>query len=266
MTGLEPYEVYALRYATMQKRSSRDSFMFDEHETNWPIDYFVFAVVGKKRTWVVDTGFDKPMAEKRGRTFLECPGDLLKRLGIAHDRVEDVILTHLHYDHCGNHPLFPKARFHLQDKEMEFATGRCMCHKVMRIAFEVEDVTNMVRRVFDGRVAFHQGEEELAPGISVHHMPGHTMGIQCVRVWTRRGWLVLAADVAHFYRNMEEAKPFPIVWNVPEMLESHKRLYKLASDPACVIPGHDPEVLKRYPAAKPGLEGIAVRLDADPIA
>jgi hypothetical protein len=31
-----------------------------------------------------------------------------------------------------------------------------------------------------------------------------------------------------------------------------------------VIPGHDPLVLKRYPAPRPELEGIVVRLDADP--
>jgi hypothetical protein len=31
-----------------------------------------------------------------------------------------------------------------------------------------------------------------------------------------------------------------------------------------VVPGHDPDVLRRYPAAKPGLEGWVVRLDAEP--
>jgi hypothetical protein len=30
------------------------------------------------------------------------------------------------------------------------------------------------------------------------------------------------------------------------------------------VPGHDPEVMKIYPAAKPGLEDWVVRLDADP--
>jgi hypothetical protein len=31
-----------------------------------------------------------------------------------------------------------------------------------------------------------------------------------------------------------------------------------------VIPGHDPLVLSRYPIVKPGLDGWAVRLDAEP--
>ena len=39
---------------------------------------------------------------------------------------------------------------------------------------------------------------------------------------------------------------------------------KLASTPDAIIPGHDPLVQQLYPAARPGLEGIAVRLDVDP--
>ena len=42
----------------------------------------------------------------------------------------------------------------------------------------------MVRRLYDGRVAFHDGDEGLAPGISVHFVGGHTMGLQMVRLWT----------------------------------------------------------------------------------
>jgi hypothetical protein len=49
------------------------------------------------------------------------------------------------------------------------------------------------------------------------------------------------------------------------MLEGHRRAYALASSPAHVVPGHDPLVLQRYPAAAPGLEGAVVRLDVDPV-
>ena len=111
---------------------------------------------------------------------------------------------------------------------------------------------------------FHDGVDELAPGLTVHHVGGHTMGLQVARVWTRRGWVVLASDASHFYANMEQGRPFPIVYNVADMLDGHKQLYRLASSPDHVIPGHDPLVLKRYPAPRPGLEGIVARLDADP--
>jgi 3-hydroxyisobutyrate dehydrogenase-like beta-hydroxyacid dehydrogenase len=94
---------------------------------------------------------------------------------------------------------------------------------------------------------------------------GHTLGIQAVRVWTRRGWVVLASDASHLYANMEQGRPYPIIYNLGDMLEGYGTLRKLASSPAHVIPGHDPLVLARYPAPRPELAGIVARLDADPL-
>jgi len=122
----------------------------------------------------------------------------------------------------------------------------------------------MLREVYRGRVVFHDGDEELAPGLSVHHIGGHTMGLQVVRVRTRRGWVVLASDAAHLYANIEEMRPFPIAYHVGEMVEGYRRLRALADSPRHIIPGHDPLVLRRYPPAEPALEGIAARLDAEP--
>jgi hypothetical protein len=48
------------------------------------------------------------------------------------------------------------------------------------------------------------------------------------------------------------------------MLEGHATLRRLASSPQHIIPGHDPLVLKRYPAARSGLEGVVVRVDVEP--
>jgi glyoxylase-like metal-dependent hydrolase (beta-lactamase superfamily II) len=182
-------------------------------------------------------------------------------LGVEARDVKDVVITHLHYDHVGNFDLFPAATLHLQDLEMGYATGRYMCHECFRGAFEVEDVVGMVRRVYEGRVRFHEGDAELMPGVSLHLIGGHTMGLQVVRVATRRGAVVLASDASHFYANMEQIRPFPIVWSVADMVEGYRRLGELADSPAHIIPGHDPLVLERYPAAAQELQGIAVRLD-----
>jgi glyoxylase-like metal-dependent hydrolase (beta-lactamase superfamily II) len=110
-------------------------------------------------------------------------------------------------------------------------------------------------------VRFHDGDVELFPGISLHLIGGHTMGLQVVRVATRRGWVVLASDASHFYANMEQIRPFPIVWSVADMVDGYAKLRSLADSPAHIIPGHDPLVMQRYPAPSKALEGIAVRLD-----
>jgi glyoxylase-like metal-dependent hydrolase (beta-lactamase superfamily II) len=264
MSTPAPYEVFAVRYAHHPRRASDNFLGGDPHNGPMPLDYFVWALVGADKTYILDTGFDAAMAAKRGRQHLRSPGDGLRTIGIDPGKIDDVIISHMHYDHAGNHDLFPQARYHIQDKEMAYCTGRCMCHGRIRASFEAEDVSAMVRRLFAGRVQFHDGTAEIAPGLSVHFVGGHTMGLQCVRVFTRRGWVVLASDAMHFYANMEQGRPYPGIYNLPDVFEGYETLKRLASSPTHIVPGHDPLVLARYPAPRPELEGIVVRLDVEP--
>src|SRR5690606_28048223 len=130
----------------------------------------------------------------------------------------------------------PAATFHIQDAEPAYATGRCMCHAPLRLPYDVEDVVNLVRKVYAGRVAFHDGTAQLAPGLSVHLIGGHTAGLQAVRVLTRRGWVVLASDASHLYGNMLRGIPFPVVYNVGDMLEGHRAVRALADSDDHVVP------------------------------
>ena len=81
-----------------------------------------------ERTFVIDTGFSDATGARRGRTIIRNPKAGLAALGIDAGRVEDVIVTHLHYDHAGDFRDLSRATFHLQDREMAYATGRYMCH------------------------------------------------------------------------------------------------------------------------------------------
>jgi glyoxylase-like metal-dependent hydrolase (beta-lactamase superfamily II) len=255
------YEVYAVKYAHHARRAAENFIGGDPHDGPMPLDYFVWLIRGEGREIVVDTGFSTAMAAKRGREHLRCPTEGLKLLGTDSKSVQDVVITHLHYDHVGNFELFPAATLHLQELEMRYATGPYMRHACFRGAFEVEDVVGMVRRVYEDRVRFHAGDAELYPGVSVHLIGGHTMGLQVVRVATRRGWVVLASDASHFYANLEQVRPFPIVWSVADMVEGYRKLRTLADSPGHIIPGHDPLVFEKYGYPTKELQGIVVRLD-----
>jgi hypothetical protein len=122
----------------------------------------------------------------------------------------------------------------------------------------------MIDKLFAGRVEFHDGSSQIAPNLTVHRIGGHSRGLQVVRVLTRRGWVVLGSDAAHFYANFEEGRPFPLVDSAAEMLEGFKTIRGMVSSTQHFIPGHDPLVLTRFPAALRGVEDI-VRLDLDPI-
>lgn len=184
--------------------------------------------------------------------------------GVDAAGVRDVVITHLHYDHAGTVGAFPAARFHLQEREMHYATGPLMARDVFAAPYTPDHVCEMVRAVFQGRVSFHDGDAEIAPGVSVHLLGGHTPGLQCVRVRTRRGWVVLASDAAHFYENMEKGSPFPVVYSVGDLVRGYGRMAELADSAAHIVPGHDPLVMERYPAASGTSAGVVARLDADP--
>ncbi len=264
-TGPEMPEIYAVRYARHDGRTEAQNYIGgDPHEASEPLDFYVWAIKSKHGTVLVDTGFDQAMAEKRSRTVLKPVAEGLRAIGIAPDDISDIIITHLHYDHAGNHDLFPRARYHLQDCEMDYATGRCMCDATLRIPFEADDVSAMVRKVFTDRVTFHDGDGTVAPGITVHRIGGHSKGLQSVRVDTERGAVVLASDASHLYAHMNERRVFPIVYDPEGVVAGYGKLQALAASDRHIIPGHDALVLKRYPPPTPSLKGWIARLDVDP--
>ena len=258
------HEVYAVRYASHARKRSENYLFGDPHDEMTSIAYYVWVIKGPHGIFVVDTGFDEAAAKERGRKIIKPVGEGLKALGVEPDHVNHVIATHMHWDHAGNYDLFPNARYHLQDAEMAYATGRCMCHQVLRIPFSERDVHAMVKKVFSYRCEFHDGADELAPGITVHKIGGHSKGLQCVRVKTKRGYVVVASDCCHLYSHIDEGRVFPITYSVGDTLEGYKTLLKLASSRHHMVPGHDPTVMDIYPAAKMGLEGWVARLDVAP--
>jgi glyoxylase-like metal-dependent hydrolase (beta-lactamase superfamily II) len=237
------YEVYAIRYATAAERRAHENFIQrDMHDGPMPLDFYIWLIKDGQRHILVDTGFNRPAAERRNRKLIIPPEVALEKMGVDPSSVTDVIITHLHWDHAGNLDKFPNARFHIQEREIAYATGRCMCHAIFRQPFDVEPVVEMVRHVYAGRAVFHCGHASVAPGIDLHWVGGHSDGLQVVRVKTARGSVVLASDAAHFYDNMRRKNPFPLVYHVGDMVQGWQTVATLAEDETCIIPGHDPAV------------------------
>ena len=259
------YELFALRYATRPAMRHEHFIGGDPHDGPMPMDYFVWIAKNAERAVVIDIGFTAESGGKRGRQLERDPIDSLALLGVDPSTVEAVILTHMHYDHVGNFHKFPNARFHLQESEIHYAVGRHMRHRQLTRSFEPDDVCGIVRLNFDGRIQYYNGPADVLPGISVVPTGGHSAGLQFVKVNTRRGVVVLASDVTHFYENMETDRPFTTALHIGEMLDAFDTLRAHAASPELIVPGHDPLVMQRYPAVSDALKGIAVRLDVAPL-
>jgi glyoxylase-like metal-dependent hydrolase (beta-lactamase superfamily II) len=242
------WELFAVRFASIGDRRVHDNFIVrDMHDGPMPLDFYFWFARNRHRTVLIDTGFAQSSAQKRGRALEYAPHELLRKVGIAPESIEDIVLTHLHYDHAGGLANFPNARYHVQDKEVAFATGRSMCHVHLRSAFDVHDVHAVMSCLYEDRLVFHNGDEQLFEGLSLHLLPGHSNGLQGVRVQTKRGAVLLASDASHYYANFLENRPYVLSVNLPETLDTYRRLHALVDRPDQIVPGHDPRLRMIYP-------------------
>lgn len=259
------WEVYALKYTDRNNRTRVESFLLeDDHLAPHDLDYFIWILRNGETTILVDTGYDETEAKRRGRPIHRSPAQALSEIGIAPESIKDAIISHMHYDHGGSLFDFPNAQFHLQEAEMQYATGPCMCPGVLQKPFTADHICEMVRHVFSGRVTFHDGDGEVAPGVTVHKMGGHSRGLQVARVMTASGPMVLASDAVHYYETLEKRKPFPIVVDVQDSMKVFDKVPKLVERRELIIPGHDPLVRVRFPRMENGPDW-ATRLDVGPI-
>ncbi|WP_171179673.1 N-acyl homoserine lactonase family protein [Ruegeria sp. HKCCD8929] len=261
---MSDWEIHAVRYADRNARTRKDSFIFDDnHDAPHDMDYFMWLLRRGDRVILVDTGYDDVEAALRNRPIRLDPRAALAPLGLVPEDITEIIVTHLHYDHAGGLGLFPNAHLHLQAAEMAYATGPCMCHDTLREPFSAGHVCEAVRRLYSGKLTFHDGDAEIADGVTVHCIGGHSRGLQAVRVRTQAGWMVLASDAAHYYENLWLRKPFPIVVDLEDMLKGFSMLESLASRRELIVPGHDPMVRRVFGQ---GVAEHIYRLDPGPIA
>lgn len=259
------WELYALRYARYDERRVHENFLRrDMHDGEMPLDFFIWIARSAERTVLIDTGFGARAAAERHRPLDFTPAEGLARIGLPPEQIETVVLTHLHFDHAGCLDAFPQAHIHAQDREVAFATGRCMCHAVSRFPYDVEDVVTFVRRVYGEKVTFHDGDATIFPGLSVHLLPGHSRGMQGVRLETARGPVLLASDASHFYANFRTNRPFALTIDLGETLDTYRRMRELVPGDSHVIPGHDPLVRQIYPTIRvAGLDMQVLHLPPD---
>lgn len=242
------WEVHAIRYADQTDRTRGRAFLMDDnHNAPYPIDFYIWLLRRGDEVILVDTGFDEAEAQDRGFALRQNIGAALAPFGLQPGDITQLIVTHLHFDHAGGLYLFPNATLYMQAAEMAYATGPCMCHDTLRAPYTGAHICEAVMRLYAGKLVFFEGDGEVAEGVTVHEIGGHSRGLQAVRVRTDAGWLVLASDAAHFYENLTARKPFPIVVDLEAMLRGFETLERLASSPELIIPGHDPLVRAYFP-------------------
>lgn len=160
-------------------------------------------VCGCGKNIIIDTGIGiKPLPEFSELYELKRKSSLFEKLsakGLTADDIDIVILSHLHFDHCGGNtvfdgsggvvPAFPNARYYVQRGEWEAALKEGAESQASYL------LENFVPLDEAGQVEFLEGDAEIIPGISVKVTGGHTQYHQIVFVDSGERRAVYWADL-----------------------------------------------------------------------
>lgn len=168
-------------------------------------------------TWIIKTGDKTIVVDTSGGDDKERPlsprfhhmktgfDEKLRAAGVDPDKVDTVLLTHLHVDHVGWNtvlrdgkwvPFFPNAEYVMSATELEVRDPERGAKDKPPAAWHTFE--DSVRPVLDAGLArVVKGDENLMPGIDLVPVPGHAPGMFGVRVRDAGEEAFLIADVMH---------------------------------------------------------------------
>lgn len=247
-TAAAVWSVYALTYgflAGLRKAQFTYGTGFDEELPPVPLQFYLLRA-GNKNV-LVDVGCDAIWASAKDVTDYISPPALLQSTGVSIDQIDDVVLTHLHWDHASGISAFPSAKVHLQRRELDgwsqaFKWGedfRWVHHGRVTPELLRSLTSNPYLRLIDDRAT-------ISPGIECHLAHGHTFGNQIVVVQTPSGPVVLASDAVFLEENIDRMVPLGNGLDQIAMLRSIALARDLAGPSGIVVPGHDPSTQQLF--------------------
>ena len=264
----DQYEVLAVRYGTRQASAAEVFLNYHAyHEPDRPLqmDYFFWVARNPARSVVIDTGFSPAAGAARGRTMLMDTVPALRCRRPDAGRVTHVVLTHAHYDHIGGLPAFAGTgtgtgtEVVMTRDEYDFWTGPMGRRGHFAHTTEASELDHLRELRATGRLTLADRTRQVAPGIELIQVGGHTPGQAIVTVATAGGPVILASDAVHYYEELERDRPFSIVASLADMYAAFDQIRELAAAGAHVVAGHDPLVADRFgrPGDAPGVITIS---------
>jgi len=214
-----------------------------------------FLVRGGGRTIMIDTGMDGIDATHTAADRARWPHlgpsrnttNLLADHGLTCNDVDTVAITHLHFDHYVNAPLYRHARFFVSDREWLYVNDPANLPGCPAVGFPREPLQWLEGQ--GNRLVLIADGHEIAPGITMHWTGGHSPGHMVVRIPTVLGPVIVVGDAFYLYEHIEQDIPLGYRTSLAEVIAGYRWLRE---QNALLLPAHDYEVFERFPSLKIG--------------
>lgn len=256
------YELVVVRHGTREARRSEvflNYAQYGEPDGPFVVDYYLWVLRSHTHTVLVDTGYARGPAEARGRKVLVEPAEAYRALGVDTGAELSIVVTHAHYDHIGNVDLFPNATVVASAAEVDFWSSPVSRKPLLGHFTEPEEIAALARVDAEGRLRRFSGSTEVAPGVVVTEVGGHTPGQSMVTAPTSAGTVLLTSDAVHFTEELDRDMPFVAVTDLPAMYQGLQNVRDLvaAGKVDHVVTGHTAGVLDDLEPWNVDLAGVA---------
>jgi glyoxylase-like metal-dependent hydrolase (beta-lactamase superfamily II) len=242
------YEIYAVKYAGPFTSSGALLMWLRDWEKVVKRNYYIWCLKGKGDPVIVDAGVSPKLAGEKNLAGYVNPAEVLLRIGIKADKIQHVVITHMHWDHSSGVSLFPKAIFYVQKEEYRFWLKDPIVSHLPFKQFS-DDASNAYLASLEGtgRLILLNGDQEILPGVRCLLAPGHSVALQAVAVETAKGVAILGSDCAHTFRNYRENWPSSFIMDLVAWVRTYEMLREKASSIDLMFPGHDTIMSENYP-------------------
>ncbi len=255
------WEIFVVKHGTRATARSEvflNYGFYGEPDGEYTVDYYFWVLRSGDSVIHIDTGYSAAGAKKRGREVLIDPLQALAQLGMPADAGHPVVVTHAHYDHIGNLAAFTRSPIHIARAELEFWRSDIGSRPLFSHYGDSEEIAHLSEAEAQGRLKVVDGHAEIAPGVELIELGGHTPGQLVVRVVTSIGTVILAADAAHFQEELERDMLFQSMADLPG---SYRALDWLrAQEGAVIVTGHDASELGRFSPLAGPLAGLVATI------
>jgi N-acyl homoserine lactone hydrolase len=199
---------------------------------------YCWYIEGADQHILVDTSADAELATSfRGFPAEKVTSfeEALAGLGLKPDDIDLVIQTHLHWDHCANTAKCTNAKVLVNETELHFAFAP---HPLTGLSYKKDLLRDLNFVLVDGYY-------EVAPGIELIPVPGHSPGTQAVAINTDKGKAIITGFCCvkeNFYPPEEVKKLMPVIslGTHTDVLASYNNLLRIKGLADILIPMHDP--------------------------